>query len=285
MEKRWGRIYIPVMETIKEFLSYPFMQRALFASIMVGVLCPFVGNFVILRRMSFFSDAISHSAFAGLAAGMLLGIDLSLSSLAISILIALFIAFLSEKTTLSHDTIIGIAFSAAIAGGMFVIGIIKGYRADVFAFLFGDILTVNKTDLSLIIIVGMLTIAVFMVFLKSFLQITFNRDMAQVEGINVRFFEYLLFLIIALVITVSLKIIGIILVTSLLIVPSASAKNIASNMRQLFSLSCIFGVVSGVSGLIASIYLNTPSGPTIVLVSIGIFLLTMLKSLLIKGRS
>jgi len=275
------------MEAIKEFLSYPFMQRALLASIMIGILCPFVGNFVILRRMSFFSDAISHSAFAGLAAGMLLGIDLSLSSLAVTILIALFIAFLSEKTTLSHDTIIGIAFSGAIAAGMFIIGMLKDYRADIFTFLFGDILAITKTDLFLIFITSILTITILLLFLKAFLQITFNRDLAQVEGINVRFLEYLLFLVIAVVITVSLKIIGIILVTSLLIVPSAAAKNVASNMKQLFSLSCIFGVVSGISGLIASVYLNTPSGPTIVLVSVGIFLLTMLWTGLkdIRGRS
>jgi len=264
------------METIKEFLSYPFMQRALLAAVMIGILCPFIGNFVILRRMSFFSDAISHSAFAGLAAGMLLGIDLSLSSLIVAILIALFIAFLSEKTTLSHDTIIGIAFSAAIAAGILIIGMLKGYRADIFTFLFGDILAITKTDLFLIFITSILTITILLLFLKAFLQITFNRDLAQVEGINVRLFEYLLFLIIAVVITMSLKIIGIILVTSLLIVPSAAAKNIASNMKQLFSLSCIFGVASGISGLIASVYLNTPSGPTIVLVSVGIFFLTML---------
>jgi len=265
------------MTTISEFLSYPFIQRALIASIMVGILCPFVGNFVVLRRMSFFSDAISHAAFAGIAAGILLGIDLSLSTIVVAILVAFFIAYLSEKTTLSHDTIIGIAFSGAIASGMFIIGMLKGYRADVFTFLFGDILAITRTDLLLIFIIGILTIITLLAFFKPFLQITFNRDLARVEGINVRFFEYLLFFIIAVVVTVSLKIIGIILVTSLLIVPAASAKNIASSMRQLFGLSCIFGVVSGIVGLMGSIYLNTASGPTIVLVSIGIFFLTMLR--------
>jgi zinc transport system permease protein len=129
----------------------------------------------------------------------------------------------------------------------------------------------------LILITGLLTIAILLTFLKPFLQITFNRDLARVEGINVRLFEYLLFLIIAVVITVSLKIIGIILVTSLLIVPAASAKNIASSMKKLFVLSCAFGVISGVVGLIASVFLNTSSGATIVLVSIGIFFLTMIK--------
>ncbi len=265
------------MNTISEFLSYPFVQRALLASIMVGILCPFVGNFVVLRRMSFFSDAISHSAFAGLAAGMLLGIDLSLSSIIVAILIAFLIAFLSERTALSHDTIIGIAFSGAIAVGMLIIGRLKSYRADVFTFLFGDILAITTTDLFLIFAVGMLTIATLLAFLKPFLQITFNRDLAYVEGINVRFFEYLLFFIIAVVVTISLKIIGIILVTSLLIVPAAAAKNLASSMKGLFNLSCLFGVISGIVGLMASVYFNTSSGPTIVLVSIGIFFLTMLR--------
>ncbi len=262
---------------ISEFIAYPFIQRALLASIMTGILCPFVGNFVVLRRMSFFSDAISHSAFAGIAAGALLGIDLSLSSVVVAILIALVIAFLSEKTSLSHDTVIGIAFSGAIASGMLIIGMLKGYRADLFAFLFGDILAITNSDLLLILAVSVVTITVLLAFLKPFLQITFNRDLARVEGINVRFFEYLLFLIIAIVITVSLKIVGIILVTSLLIVPAASAKNLASSMKRLFVLSSIFGVVSGIAGLVGSIYLNTSSGPTIVLVSIGIFIVTVLK--------
>lgn len=265
------------MNMISEFLTYPFIQRALLASIMIGVLCPFVGNFVVLRRMSFFSDAISHSAFAGIAVGAVLGIDLSISSVAVAILIALLIAYLSEKTNLSHDTVIGVAFSGAIATGMLIIGTLKGYRADLFAFLFGDILAITKSDLILIFITAVLTIAILMIFFKPFLQITFNRDLARVEGINVRLFEYLLFLIIAVVITVSLKIIGMILVTSLLIVPAASAKNIASSMKKLFVLSCVFGVISGVVGLIGSVLLNTSSGPTIVLVSIVIFFLTMLK--------
>jgi ABC-type Mn2+/Zn2+ transport system permease subunit len=264
------------MTMINEILTYPFLQRALMASVMVGILCPFVGNFVVLRRMSFFSDAISHSAFAGIAVGAVLGIDLSISSIAVAIVIALFIAFLSEKTGLSHDTVIGIAFSGAIASGMLIMGMLKGYRADLFAFLFGDILAITGNDLLMILAVSILAIMVLVIFLKPFLQITFNSDLARVEGINVRLFEYLLFLIIAVVITVSLKIIGMILVTSMLIVPAAAAKNLASSMRRLFILSSLFGVVSGVAGLIASVYLDTSSGPTIVLVSIGIFFLTMI---------
>jgi len=265
------------MNTISEFLAYPFIQRALLASVMTGILCPFVGNFVVLRKMSFFSDAISHAAFAGIAAGLLLGVDLSISSVAVAILIAFFIAFLSEKTALSHDTVIGIAFSGAIAAGMLIIGMLKGYRADIFGFMFGDILAITGTDLLLIFTVGLLTIITLLVFFKPFIQITFNRDLAMVEGINVRLFEYLLFFIIAIVVTISLKIIGIILVTSMLIVPAASARNIASSMRGLFIYACIFGVVSGIAGIIGSVYLNTASGPTIVMVSIGIFFLTMLK--------
>jgi zinc transport system permease protein len=191
---------------------------------------------VVLRRMSFFSDAISHSAFAGIAIGAVLGIDLSISSVAVAIVIALFIAFLSERTSLSHDTVIGIAFSGAIASGMLIMGMLKEYRADLFAYLFGDILAITREDLLIILAVGVLSIAVLLLFLKAFLQITFNSDLARVEGINVRLFEYLLFLIIAVVITVSLKIIGIILVTSLLIVPAASAKNLAS---RIFFLTMI----------------------------------------------
>ena len=265
------------MTMISEFIAYPFIQRALIASLMVGIICPFVGNFVVLRKMSFFSDAISHSAFAGIAVGAMLGIDLSLSSIGMAVIISFIIAFLSERTSLSHDTAIGIAFSGAIASGMLIMGMMKGYRADLFSYLFGDILAITNLDLLIILSVGVLAVATMMIFFKSFLQITFNRELAQVEGINVRFFEYLLFFIIAIVVTVSLKIIGMILVTSLIIVPAAAAKNVSSNMRQLFSYSSFFGVISGIVGLAGSVYLDTASGPTIVLVSIGIFILTLFK--------
>lgn len=260
---------------INEFLTYPFIQRALLASIMVGTICPFIGNFVVLRRMSFFSDAISHSAFAGIAAGALLGMDLSVSSVAVAVLIALLVAFLSEKTTLSHDTVIGVAFSGVIASGMLVMGMLKGYRIDLFTFLFGDILAITQTDILLLFIISVLAVATFLYFLKPLLQITFNGDLARVEGVNVRFFEYMLFFMIAVVITVSLKIVGMILVTSLMIVPAAAAKNIASSMKQLFMFSSVFGLVSGVAGLLGSLYLNTASGPTIVLAGIVIFFITM----------
>ena len=266
------------MTMISEYISYPFIQRALIASVMVGILCPFVGNFVVLRRMSFFSDAISHSAFAGIAVGALLGIDLSMSSIVMAVIISFVIAFLSERTSLSHDTVIGVAFSGSIASGMLIMGMMKGYRADLFSYLFGDILAITQRDLYIILSVAILAIVTMLVFFKSFLQITFNRELARVEGINVRLFEYLLFFIIAIVVTVSLKIVGIILVTSLIIVPAAAAKNVASNMRQLFSYSSLFGVLSGIAGLAGSVYLDTASGPTIVMISIGIFMLTLFRS-------
>ncbi len=262
---------------INDLLTYSFIQKALIASVIVGALCSYVGCFVVMRRMAFFSDAIAHAAFAGIAAGMLFKIDFSIASVGVAVLIALFIAFLSEKTTLSHDTTIGIGFSAAIASGMLIIGMMEGYRGDLFSFLFGDILTISKMDIVLISGVGLAALSILAFCFKPLLQIAFNKDLARVEGINVRFFEYLIFLVIALVVTVSLKLVGIILVTSLLIVPAASAKNLASNMRQLFTLSMIFGVFSGITGILLSIYFNSPSGPTIVLVSIGIFFLTLLK--------
>jgi zinc transport system permease protein len=265
------------MTMISEYISYPFIQRALIASVMVGILCPFVGNFVVLRRMSFFSDAISHSAFAGIAVGALLGIDLSMSSILMAVIISFVIAFLSERTSLSHDTVIGVAFSGSIASGMLIMGMMKGYRADLFSYLFGDILAITQRDLYIILSVAILAIVTMLVFFKSFLQITFNRELARVEGINVRLFEYLLFFIIAIVVTVSLKIVGIILVTSLIIVPAAAAKNVSTNMRQLFSYASLFGVISGIAGLAGSVYLDTASGPTIVMISIGIFILTLFR--------
>lgn len=269
------------MSIVAEFLGYPFLQRALLACLMVGILCPLIGVFVISRKMAFFSDAISHSAFAGIAAGILLGMDISFTSIAFAILLAMLIAYLSERTSLSHDTVIGVAFSGAMAVGIFLIGFMKGYRADLFSYLFGDILALTGRDIIILYSLGPGIIIILLLLSRPLLQITFNRELASVSGLPVRLLEYIMFFLIAIAVTVSLKIVGIILVTSMIIVPAASAKNIAESLNSFFFLSSLFGLISVTLGLSGSLFLNTPAGPTIILTSVLIFLLTTIKRRLV----
>jgi zinc transport system permease protein len=259
-------------------LEYPFMQRALIAALLMGILCPLLGVFVVIRRMSFFGDAISHSAFTGIALGLLFGIDPSLSAIGFAIVVALGMGWLQARSRIPSDTIIGVFFSGAAALGILLIGLLQGYRTDLFSYLFGDILTIGWPDLALAATLLLGVAAVLWFIRRPLLQIALNRDMAAVQGVRVDYMEYALMTLLAITVAVSIKLVGIILVTALLIIPAAAARNVSASIRQMFSLSVAFGAISALMGLFGSYQLNTASGPTIVLVSISLFAASLVRS-------
>ncbi len=259
-------------------LEYPFMQRALVAALLMGILCPLLGVFVVIRRMSFFGDAISHSAFTGIALGLLAGVDPSLSAIGFAIVVALGMGWLQARSRIPSDTIIGVFFSGAAALGILLIGLLQGYRTDLFSYLFGDVLTIGWPDLGLasgllLGVGGMLAL-----LRRPLLQVALNRDLAAVQGVHVDGMEYALMTLLAITVAVSIKLVGIILVTALLIIPAAAARNVSGSMRQMFSFSVAFGAVSALLGLFGSYSLNTASGPTIVLVSIALFAASLVRA-------
>jgi zinc transport system permease protein len=257
-------------------LEYPFMQRALVAGVAVGFLCSVVGVYVTLRSMSFFSDAIAHSALAGIALGLLFGMAPVPAAVIFCVIVAAGITFLTYRTELTSDTVIGVFFSGSIALGVLLIGLQQGYQADLLTYLFGDVLAVSRLDVYLAL--GLSLFVTTIVFSRSTLlvKIAFNRDLAQVEGASVVVWDYIFMALLALTIAVSLKIVGIILVSALIIVPAATARNVARDFRTLMVLSIVVGLVSAVGGLIGSFYLDTASGPTIVMLSILLFILSLL---------
>lgn len=263
------------------FLQYPFMQRALVAGVAIGFLCAVVGVFVTLRSMSFFSDAISHAALAGIALGVLFGLAPVPAAVIFCVVVAVGITFLTFRTELTSDTVIGVFFSGSMALGVLLIGLQRGYQTDLLSYLFGDVLAVTPLDVALAAALAALVSGVIFARSTLLIKIAFNRDLAQVEGTPVVLWDYLFMALLALTVAVSLKIVGIILVSALIIVPAAAARNIAGNFRVLMLLSVVIGLVSALMGLIGSFYLNTASGPTIVMVSILIFVL----SLTIRGRA
>ncbi|MGC8668783.1 MAG: metal ABC transporter permease [Chthonomonadales bacterium] len=257
-------------------LEYPFMQRALMVSLLMGTLCPLLGVFVVIRRMSFFGDAIAHSAFTGIALGLLLGVDPSLSSVAFAVLIALGMGALQARSSIPSDTIIGVFFAGAAALGILLIGLLQGYRTNLFAYLFGDVLTVSRGDLAAAaILLGGVAIAV-LILRRPLLQVALNRDLAAVHGARVAAVEYALMVLLAVTVAMSIKLVGIILVTALLIIPAAAARNVSRSIRQVFAFALAAGVISAVLGLLASYQLNTASGPTIVMVSIVLFIASLI---------
>lgn len=257
-------------------LQYPFMQRALVAGLAIGFLCAVIGVFVTLRSMSFFSDAIAHAALAGIALGVLLGMDPVLAAVIFCVVVALGITYLTVRTELTSDTVIGVFFSGSMALGVLVIGFQKGYQTDLLSYLFGDILSVS--DLDVVLALALTTLVVGLIFWRSTLliKVALNRDLAQVEGVNAVAWDYLFMVLLALTVSVSLRIVGIVLVSALIIVPAAAARNLARDFRGLMGMAAAIGLVSAVVGLVASFYTDTPSGPTIVLMAIVIFVASFL---------
>lgn len=271
------------MNTWIEILQFPFLQRALVVGVLIGLTTAVLGVFVTLRKMSFFSDAISHSALVGIALGILLDVNPFLAAVGFVVLIALSMGFVSERSKLSPDTVIGVFFSSSVALGVLIISLLKGYRADLFAYLFGDILAVNQTDVRMSVVLACVVLGVMFWKGKAWIRLSLNPDMAQVDGLRVKLYDYLFLIIMALTVAVALKVIGIILVSALVIIPAAAAKGFARNFRGLMIWSMFISIISAVVGLFLSFQFDTSSGPTIVLVATAFFLISFIPQYLRKG--
>lgn len=262
-----------------EILLYPFMQRALVAALLIGPLCAFLGVFVILRQMAFFCDAIAHAALTGIALGLLLGIHPMAVLVVFSILVAAAIVFTFEKTSLSRDTVIGVYFSGALAFGVLVLSAMKGYPIDLFSFLFGDILAVGPVDLLIVAGLALLVVVSVLSHLRAFVLLTLNPDLAQAQGLPVKAYHYAFVGLLALVVTAGLKVVGIILVSALIVIPAAAARNMARTFSSMLVLSAALGLASSLTGVVASFQLDTPTGPTIVMVCVVVFAASCLRPL------
>lgn len=266
-----------------EILQFPFLQRALVVGVLIGLTTAVLGVFVTLRKMSFFSDAISHSALVGIALGILLHINPFLAAVGFVVLIAVSMGFVTERTKLSPDTVIGVFFSSSVALGVLIISLLKGYRADLFAYLFGDILAVNQADVKMSVVLAVIVLGVMFWKGKAWIRLSLNPDMAQVDGLRVKIYDYIFLIIMALTVAVALKVIGIILVSALVIIPAAAAKGFARNFRSLMFWAMFISIVSAVVGLFLSFQFDTSSGPTIVLVATSFFLVSFIPQYLRKG--
>ncbi len=259
-----------------EFLQYSFMQRALVSGVLISTVGALLGTFVILRRLTFFSDAISHSALAGIALGLLFGLNPFASAVIFCILAALLVKRLRELTDLPEDVLLGVLFASATAVGVLIIGLLKGMRVDLFQFLFGDILAVGTIDIVFSALLGLIVVVALFLFLEKILGVSFNPDLAMVSQERIRLYDYLFMILLASTIAASIRIVGVILVSSLIIVPATVARNLAGSFKQMLLISVIVGIISAVGGLVSSYYLNTPSGPTIVIWAMAFFILSVI---------
>jgi zinc transport system permease protein len=267
----------PRLTRITIMFTEPFMQRALLAALFLGPLCAFMGVFVTARRMAFFSDTISHAALTGVALGFWFGLaDPTWPMVAVSLLVALGIMWLRENTDLLTDTIMALLLSASVAVGVIILSLLKGFRGELHSYLFGEILAIGPQEVwmsaALFVVVG----AALFWQLTSLTLLTAHEDMAQVCSVPVRRYNYLFVLVLTLAVALTIRLLGIILVTALIVIPPSAARSVSRNLRQQIVLSLIFGLVGSVGGTLLSYQLDVPCGPTIVLVCVSVFIVSLM---------
>jgi manganese/iron transport system permease protein len=267
-----------MIDAIVEPLRYEFFVRALIASTLVGVICAVVGTFVVLKGISFIGDGISHAAFPGIVAAFILQVPFYLGAAVAAVATALAIGFVSRRGFLRMDTAIGVLFAGTFAFGVFLFSTIRGYVADLFGFLLGNVLAINTSDLFALVVLGVIVLAIVSALWKELLYATFDPLGAEASGIPVARLEYLLLALIALAIVVSLQAVGIILVVAMLVTPAATAQLLTTRFGRLMRLAMVLGVVSSIAGLYLSFWLDAASGATIVLVQTAIFVVALVVS-------
>lgn len=258
-----------------EWAQFAFVWRALFAMVIIAPLCAVLGVHVVNFRMAFFSDAISHSTFTGVALGVLWGVDPSLTLVGFGVLAGLSITLVKDRSDLSSDTVISVILSATVALGITVLYAQKETR-NLEAYLYGAVLAITDQELLFLLLIGMMVFIVMGVLFNRLFLISLNNHLAASRGVPVRVLEYGFSLVLAVVVTFSIRAIGLFLVTAMLVVPAATARNLAKGMSSLFWVAMIGAWISGILGILTSFYLNTPAGATTILIGCFFFLFSWL---------
>lgn len=263
-----------------EPLNYAFMVRGLMAAIMVGIVCALVGTYVVLQGMAFFGDALAHSILPGVAAGYLISGGardmLFWWALLTAVLAALGIGAVSKGAQVKEDTAIGIVFVGMFALGIALISTMRSYTVDLVHFLFGDVLGVSQGDLVLTAAFGLLVIGAIVAFYKEFMVISFDPVLAETLRLRSNRLRYLLLVLIAVAIVVSLQTVGVALMLGMLITPAATAFLLTRRMLPMMAVAALIGTLSSIIGLYLSYYVSVASGAAIVLVCTALFLLAAL---------
>jgi zinc transport system permease protein len=262
-----------------EWATHLFMKNALLGVLLVTPIFGLLGTMVVNNRMAFFSDALGHSALTGIAIGVILGISRPIwSMLLFSILMSIAILVVKSANTASTDTIIGVFSSTAVALGIAILSSRGGFNKYA-VYLIGDLLSIGSADLLVLIIVFILIIALWFLVFNKLLLVSVNQSLARSRGINVKLYDYLFTIIMAVIVTISIQWVGIMIISSLLVLPAAAARNISRNMRQYHVYSVSIAIISGLSGLILSYFWGTATGATIVVISSVFFAVTFLLKL------
>ncbi len=256
--------------------DYKFMINALLAVVLIAPLMGILGTMAVNNKMAFFSDALGHSAFTGIALGVLLGVKNELISLiAFGVFVALVITRVKNKGNASSDTVISVFSSTSVAVGLLILSY-GGSFSKYSSYLVGDILSISQEEILWLFITLIAVVVLWVFIFNKLLIISVNRELAASRGIKTSLYENIFVAVVAVVVMISIKWVGILLINSLLILPSASARNIAKNSRQYLVSSVVISLLCAVSGLLISFYADTSAGATIVTVSAAVFFITYL---------
>lgn len=259
-----------------ELLGYTFMQRALLAALLTGMLCSGVAFFVVLKRLSFLGVGISHSALGGIAAGLVTGINPVLAGGIFAFAAALAAGYISKRGRFHEDTVIGIFYASGMAFGIALISSVKGYYPELFSLLFGNILAVSAADIMILAGVMLAAALFFGLFFRELLAISFDEEAARAGGLPANFLYYGLLAVMSLTVIVSVKLTGAVLASALLVIPAATGYRLARHYRTMLAVSLVTGTAGSVGGLFFSYFFHVPPGPTIVLLITAVFLASLL---------
>ncbi len=258
-----------VLETLIpfSFMQYTFMKNAFIAIILISPIFAILGTMIVNNKMAFFSDALGHSALTGIAIGMLLGMsNINVSMIIFAVIFAVLLNIVKNKTSYGADTIISVFSSIAIALGLAILAQTGSFN-KYSSYLVGDILSISTSEIAYLFIAFVLVIIFWNKLFNKLNAISINPTLAKSKGINVRLIDNIFAIAIAVMVMISIRWIGILLINSMMILPAASSRNIAKNMRSYHTFSIVFALFSGIIGLIISYYTNIPTGPMIVILS------------------
>ena len=273
-----------ILETILpfDFITYDFMKNALIAIVLLCPLFAILGTMIVNNKMAFFSDALGHSALTGIAIGMIFGISNNIAMVIFAIIFSILLNLVKHKTTYGADTIISVFSSIAIALGLAILAGVGNFN-KYSSYLIGDILGISQEEIIYLTIAFVIILLVWIFLFNKIHTISINTSIAKSKGINVLLIDNIFVISIAIIVMLSIKWIGILLINSLLILPAASSRNIAKNMRQYHLFAIIISLISGIAGVLVSYYVNIPTGPAIVILSGIIYFITFILKNKVKG--
>lgn len=260
------------MQEFFDFFLFGYIQRALISGISIAIMCSLIGLFLVLRKQSLFGDAISHMAFGGIAIGTYLNIYPFWTAIIFSASSALVINKIRYYTKLNSDSMIAVLLSFGLGIGVTLISISDGFSVDLFSFLFGSILLVSYEDVLMTVGMAIIVTSIIGLFFKKLIYVTFDEDQAKISGLHVEQLDYLFIVLVAVTVIVSMKLVGILLISSLMVIPNIASLMLNQGFKRTLFISIIISACSVFFGIILSYYFNTAPSGMIVLLSVGIFI-------------